>query len=646
MKKQGKLAAMVAVAISLALGLAMNMPAGASTGGEARGSVRYEQMIAPQYEDAGLFSEGLAPVEKGGKWGYIDEKNNVVIPFEYDVAFPFSEGLAIVGKVGTIKYGNNDGALGGFMDESYAAVFVGRVDKSGSYKPLRSFGVDQATGQQGIIDHYVLLDEFDIFQICAYYGGWVYIGGLFDANGNQFKTADDATMPVQTPTEGLVPAIDPETEGRCCYLDMKGGISIDLAGKYTYFDSSFNPLQGEANARYKGNIDEAHQFNQGLAPVRVSLEDMQTGETSFKSGFINKSGKWAIAPKYDAYLWNGVSRYQVFMDAGLASVMQDGKFGAIDKTGKVVVPVEYDDLSPFIEGLAAFGKDGLYGYIDIKGNVAIEAKYTSATGFDGGCAIVFDGSSGRVVLIDRHGNEVQGSGEIDHDKYFRTLANGSRVTNAPGEMVIITGDGKYGYGKLTYAPPLPEPSDMDGWAFDEVTAAIERGLVPVRLQNMYRSRITRADYCSLIVHAVCAATAKDRDALVLEVSKKSMSAWVRERPFSDAFDSDIVAAFALGLVTGYEDGTFRPYSDITRQEAAVLLWRAAGLLGMDNADPPKSAFSDRASIPDWAVLQVDYVSSIGAMLGVGENTFAPKGFYTRQQSFMTVWRLVRQSGFL
>lgn len=32
------------------------------------------------YDDAGVFREGYAPVEKNGKWGYIDEKGKVVIP--------------------------------------------------------------------------------------------------------------------------------------------------------------------------------------------------------------------------------------------------------------------------------------------------------------------------------------------------------------------------------------------------------------------------------------------------------------------------------------------------------------------------------------------------------------------------------------
>ena len=37
-----------------------------------------------KFESAGKFSEGLAPVKIGGKWGYINTDFNVVIPPKYN----------------------------------------------------------------------------------------------------------------------------------------------------------------------------------------------------------------------------------------------------------------------------------------------------------------------------------------------------------------------------------------------------------------------------------------------------------------------------------------------------------------------------------------------------------------------------------
>ena len=53
-------------------------------------------VIDPVFEQAGRFSEGLAPVKLNGKWGYIDRKGKVVIPMKFDFAFPFANGAARV----------------------------------------------------------------------------------------------------------------------------------------------------------------------------------------------------------------------------------------------------------------------------------------------------------------------------------------------------------------------------------------------------------------------------------------------------------------------------------------------------------------------------------------------------------------------
>ena len=67
-------------------------------------------VIPIQYDDAYVFSEGLAAVEINGKWGYIDKKGNMVIPAVYDDVWDFREGLASVeinGKHGFIDTKGN-----------------------------------------------------------------------------------------------------------------------------------------------------------------------------------------------------------------------------------------------------------------------------------------------------------------------------------------------------------------------------------------------------------------------------------------------------------------------------------------------------------------------------------------------------------
>ncbi|RLI97118.1 MAG: hypothetical protein DRO96_01495 [Candidatus Aenigmatarchaeota archaeon] len=53
----------------------------------------------------------------------------------------------------------------------------------------------------------------------------------------------------------------------------------------------------------------------------------------------------------------------------LARVEKNGKWGFIDKKGKVVIPLEYDDAGSFSEGLAWVKKNRKLGFVDKKGNV-------------------------------------------------------------------------------------------------------------------------------------------------------------------------------------------------------------------------------------------------------------------------------------
>ena len=64
-------------------------------------------VIAPSFQRAGSFSENLAPVMKNGLWGYINMRGNFVIPPKYLRAKEFHEGLAAVNIKGRWGYINS-----------------------------------------------------------------------------------------------------------------------------------------------------------------------------------------------------------------------------------------------------------------------------------------------------------------------------------------------------------------------------------------------------------------------------------------------------------------------------------------------------------------------------------------------------------
>ncbi len=53
--------------------------------------------IMPHFEQAGSFSQGLAPFQAKGKWGYIGRDGQVAIPAQYGSVSEFTEGMAVAG---------------------------------------------------------------------------------------------------------------------------------------------------------------------------------------------------------------------------------------------------------------------------------------------------------------------------------------------------------------------------------------------------------------------------------------------------------------------------------------------------------------------------------------------------------------------
>lgn len=173
----------------------------------------------------------------------------------------------------------------------------------------------------------------------------------------------------------------------------------------------------------------------------------------------------------------------------------------------------------------------------------------------------------------------------------------------------------------------------DNWANEEVQKAISLELVPEELQNHYKDSITRSDFCKLVINMIEINTGKSAEALI---SDKGINK--SDNPFTDTSETFIINANALGIVNGKGNGIFDPNGSITRQEAAVMLTNAAKALDQEITSSDV-AYSDNASIGNWAKSSVNFVSSIKVMNGTGNNNFSPKDTYSKQQAFMTILRL-------
>lgn len=91
--------------------------------------------------------------------------------------------------------------------------------------------------------------------------------------------------------------------------------------------------------------------------------------------------------------------------------------------------------------------------------------------------------------------------------------------------------------------------------------------------------------------------------------------------------SYIEGAFREKLISGYQDGTFRPDAPITRAEAVKILLSATNF--DDSAEP--AGFSD-VKQTDWFARYVNYAVSKNIINGdSGYNTFRPNATITRAE---------------
>lgn len=105
-------------------------------------------------------------------------------------------------------------------------------------------------------------------------------------------------------------------------------------------------------------------------------------------GYIDRNGSVAIARRYKADRFpNAVRRFS----EDLAAVEVDGKWGYIDKQGRMAVPPQFETAEAFSEGLAAVEVDGKYGFIDKSGEFVIKPRFDLATKFSDGFARVIVG---------------------------------------------------------------------------------------------------------------------------------------------------------------------------------------------------------------------------------------------------------------
>jgi len=167
------------------------------------------------------------------------------------------------------------------------------------------------------------------------------------------------------------------------------------------------------------------------------------------------------------------------------------------------------------------------------------------------------------------------------------------------------------------------PQQPSGWAQDAVDRADKLGLLPVYFRFGFSQATTRLEYTTIAVALI--------EHLQGPITGGST--------FVDTNDVNVQKAAYIGLVAGVGNNRFDPHSPLTREQAAVMLARMANILGRPFPDRAPT-FADNNLISGWAVEGVGRAQASGIMTGVGNNRFAPRDSYTKEQAVVTMIRML------
>ena len=263
--------------------------------------------------------------------------------------------------------------------------------------------------------------------------------------------------------------------------------------------------------------------------------------------------------------------------------------------------------------------------------------------------------SGIRFYFDREGNMI----EKPQNAEFEPLFDSQGYLNADVNLHIRTDKVNSSYifkkkniGGITYYAvfkqlesgetaesytPKEQPSV---WAADNINKATEAGLLYNNANCRYKDNISRQDFCILAVEAFCKTQGMEVDEYI-----KANNITLDTEKFTDTGNAYVLLANSLGIVSGTSDTEFSPDRGITRQEAAVMLNNFVKLSPLTpNAE--KTNYKDVAKFSVWAKEAIENLSAIqsngvpvmGGMSST-ENIFSPWSLYTREQAYVTIYRL-------
>ena len=343
------------------------------------------------------YEKNVLRVQKDGKYGLINFEGKEVLPINYEeiVAVSEIENSLKVKKDG--KYGIVDSEGKIVIEPQYADIdILGKDNKSG-------FVVKDDSGKYGIVDYsnnQVLEIKYDSIE--KIYGNNLYVVTVEGKqkivnkeNNDVLTTGFDSIKQILANQENAVVFVKDNKYG---VMNLSGEILIDAQydsleetkigtfiakkdDKYGIINISneekviFQYTSIIYNEKADIYIAEDSNFNSNI--LDNNFETKITGilvELNDTKGYL----KLRINDEYKYYNFKFEEKQEldIFPNRTLFLSKKDGKYGYVDKEGKVVVDYIYDDAVEQNDyGFVAVKKDGKWGSINNKGVVVQEPIY-------------------------------------------------------------------------------------------------------------------------------------------------------------------------------------------------------------------------------------------------------------------------------
>jgi hypothetical protein len=236
-----------------------------------------------KYERVGYFSEGLAMVQKEGRYGFVDKTGKEVIPLIYEDAARFSEGLAPVKVNGKNGFINKNGEM--VIEPQFERACFVSVFSEG----LAAVYTTYEDGPAGYIDKT---------------GNWAIPPKL--GHVEEFSEGVAMVRPVDSYSYGYINkngewVIEPKYDLSLSFHEGLATVKVrDEAGKISYsiIDSSGKELAANLNYQFVGI------FKEGLAAFET---------VNYSWGYIDRNGKEVIPARFSSpqLFLNGLARMEV-----------------------------------------------------------------------------------------------------------------------------------------------------------------------------------------------------------------------------------------------------------------------------------------------------------------------------------------------